>query len=62
MRRLVVDPDLYAGGAAQGDVALHIHGNARRVLQHVGGGAGLHTRILGGVVERLLTVHGEVLT
>ena len=59
MRGLVVDPDLHAGGAAQGDVALHIHGDARRVLQHVGGGTRLHRRVLGGVVVGLLAINGE---
>ena len=53
----VVDPDLDAGNAAQGDVALGVHLHTGGVLEGVAGGPRLDGGILLGIVHILLAVH-----
>ena len=57
MRRAVVDPHRHRR-AVEGDIALHVHFHARRVLQGVAGVAGLNAGVLAHVVEVLLAFHG----
>ena len=57
-RGFVVHPDFHAAGAAERDIAFHIHLDAWGVLEGVACGAGLDGGVIADVVDHFLAVHG----
>nr|GFD45930.1 hypothetical protein [Tanacetum cinerariifolium] len=56
-RGLVIDEHLKVAGAAHGHVAFAIHGQQRRLAQHVLGGATRVADVLVGVVDKAVGLH-----